>query len=89
MTVGWIPQLIIGLGVFAMCFIVVGVILDDITATYNDLNADLPVPHSTASSWTMDMLIKMIGATPFTALITYAISGYMNATQEQSGDNYG
>lgn len=87
MTIGWIPQLIIGLAVFSMCFITVGVILDNIIPVYNDLNTDLP--HSTMSNWAMDNLIKMIGATPLTAVVCYALSGYMNATQEQSGDNYG
>lgn len=87
MTVGWIMQLFIGIGVFALCFITVGVVLDNIIPVYNDLNADMP--HSTMSNWLMDSLVKMIGATPLTCIIVYAISGYMNAVQSQSGDAYG
>lgn len=86
MTVAWIPMFVTGLIVFSLCFITAHAIVDELIPTWNDLNAD--VPHSTHANWSMSILVSLIGATPVSCLITYVISGWMNAVQSQSGEVY-
>jgi hypothetical protein len=86
MTVSWIPMFITGLIVFSLCFLTAQYIVDQLMPVWNGLDTD--VPHSSNANWAMSFLIALIGATPVSCIITYVISGWMNAVQTQSGEVY-
>jgi hypothetical protein len=83
MTLGWIPTMFIGLIVFALVFISVSPIVDELIPIYNDLNTD--IPHSMTANWTMSGLIALFGAESIMTLITFGISGYINSVQSRDG----
>ena len=86
MTVGAIPNVIIGLAVIGLVFIVMGFLLDAILTMDNQLLADPSLPYSQSRATTLGYIVLMFKWLGVIALLCAILFLQMNANQSDTGE---
>lgn len=83
MTLDFVPSLLLGLFIFGLCYVVVGVVMENWVPLYNA--GGTGVDASTDANFSISLIQILIRATPGMAIFCYVIGAWLNGLQEGTG----
>ena len=84
-TLGAIPYAVLVLVIFALVFLAMGVVVDEVIRVENTLMNDSVIPYSLQKHDTMEFLAACFKAMSFIAVLVVIIFLIMNGVQKRSG----